>query len=69
MPSSGTGAGVIASAEVATATTKPAAAINLIIVFLLCFPLPQWINYPRSRERWLNEPLLLDRLEENACPT
>jgi hypothetical protein len=31
------GAGVIACAEVATATTKPAAAINLIIVFLLLY--------------------------------
>jgi hypothetical protein len=29
------GAGVIACAEVATATTKPAAAINLIILVLL----------------------------------
>jgi hypothetical protein len=47
MPSGcGAGAGVIASAEVATATTKPAATNNLIIVVSpWILPLPQWIKY------------------------
>src|SRR6516165_12241256 len=63
MPSGcGSGAGVIACAEVVTANAKPATANNLSIVFLLSFlshalwrVAPNMDQYHYSAERWLND--------------
>ena len=56
------GAGVIACAEVAKAK-KPATAIHLIIVFLLCF-LPSTEQYHGSAERRLDDACHSRRVDQ-----